>query len=70
MRYRELSLRLKRLGCELERQGQGSHTVWRNILTGQRAVVADWGGKDIPPGTVRAILRQLGLDRKDFGPIK
>ncbi|HEY84464.1 MAG TPA: type II toxin-antitoxin system HicA family toxin [Chloroflexi bacterium] len=70
MRYRELAKRLRRLGCEIERQGRGSHTVWRNPITGQRSVVANWGSKDIPPGTVRGILRQLSLSRKDFGTIK
>lgn len=70
MRYRDLSRRLERLGCELERQGEGSHTIWRNPATGRRAVIADWGGKDIPPGTVRAIIRQLGLSREEFGPIR
>ena len=70
MRYRELSKRLRELGCEIERQGRGSHTVWRNPETGTRAVIADWGSKDIPPGTVRAIIRQLGLRREEFGPIK
>ncbi len=70
MRYRELSKRLKRLGCQIERQGRGSHTVWRNPGTGKRSIIANWGRKDIPPGTVRGILRQLGLSRADFGPIK
>ena len=69
MCYRELTKRLKQLGCQIERQGRGSHTVWRNPTTGKRAVIADWGGKDLPPGTIRGILRQLGINRKDFGPL-
>jgi predicted RNA binding protein YcfA (HicA-like mRNA interferase family) len=70
MRYRELAKRLKRLGCEIERQGKGSHTIWRNSSTGKRAVIANWGQKDIPPGTIRGILRQLDLNREDFGSIR
>ncbi len=70
MRYKELTKRLKQLGCELERQGKGSHTIWRNPHSNKRAIIPDWGGKDIPPGTVRGILRQLDIDRKTFGPIK
>jgi predicted RNA binding protein YcfA (HicA-like mRNA interferase family) len=69
MRYRQLARRLQELGCQIDRQGKGSHTVWRSP-TGQRAVIANWGGKDIPPGTVRAIIQQLGLSREEFGPIK
>ncbi|MEW5717360.1 MAG: type II toxin-antitoxin system HicB family antitoxin [Chloroflexota bacterium] len=30
----------------------------------------DWGSKDLAPGTVRAIIRQLGISREEFGPIK
>ncbi|MCP4610656.1 MAG: type II toxin-antitoxin system HicA family toxin [Planctomycetes bacterium] len=70
MRYRELTKRLKKNACILERQGKGSHTVWYNPKTNRRAVIANWGNKDLPPGTVRGILRQLGLSRKDFGTIK
>lgn len=70
MRYREVTKRLHKLGCEIERQGKGSHTIWRNPHTGKRAIIPDWGGKDIPPGTLRAILRQLGISREDFGHIK
>lgn len=70
MRYRELTKRLKKLGCYEVRTGKGSHRLWHNPATDSETVIANWGGKDIPPGTVRGILRQLGIDRKDFGPIK
>lgn len=70
MRYRELAKRLKKLGCEEYRQAGGSHTVWRNPANEQRAIVPNWGRKDLKPGTVRGILRQLEINRKDFGPIK
>jgi predicted RNA binding protein YcfA (HicA-like mRNA interferase family) len=29
-------------------------------------VVLDWGGRDLKPGTVRAVVRQLGLDWEEF----
>lgn len=70
MRYRQLTKKLKAMGCEVDRQGKGSHEVWVNPQTNKKAVISNYGGKDIPPGTVRAILNQLGIDRKDFGPIK
>ena len=28
--------------------------------------VPDWGGDDLKPGTVRAVVRQLGLDWNSF----
>lgn len=70
MRYRDLSKRLKHLGCEIGRHGKGSHVTWVNPATGGRTVIPDHGGQDIAPGTVRSILKQLGIDRDKFGPIK
>jgi hypothetical protein len=34
------------------------------------ASVPDWGSRDLKPGTVRAIIREMGISRQDFGPIK
>jgi predicted RNA binding protein YcfA (HicA-like mRNA interferase family) len=70
MRYREISKRLKKLGCRQLRQGKGSHRIWLNPETKQIASVPDWGSKDLAPGTVRAIIRELGISRKEFGGIK
>ncbi len=69
MRYREVAKRLKKLGCQELRQGKGSHRIWLNPETNQIASVPDWGGKDLAPGTVRAIIRELGISRKEFGEI-
>jgi predicted RNA binding protein YcfA (HicA-like mRNA interferase family) len=30
------------------------------------SVVPDWGSKDLKQGTIRGILRQLGIDIGDF----
>jgi predicted RNA binding protein YcfA (HicA-like mRNA interferase family) len=63
MRYREVARRLKDLGCqELPRRGGGSHRKWHNPATGRATVLPDWGGKDLKRGTVRAAVRQLGID--------
>jgi mRNA interferase HicA len=65
--YREVSARLRRLGCqEIPRRGDGSHRKWRNPATGGAAVVPDWGGKDLKVGTVHAAVRDLGIDWEDF----
>jgi len=65
--YRELSRRLRALGCqEIPRRGRGSHRKWVNSLTGKGAVIPDWGAKDLKKGTIRAILRQLGISWEDF----
>jgi len=67
MRYREVSRRLRALGCEeLARHGKGSHRVWRNPANGCIAPLPDWGAKDLKIGTLRAVLRQLGLEWDEF----
>jgi predicted RNA binding protein YcfA (HicA-like mRNA interferase family) len=70
MRYRELAKRLRDLGCIEDRTGKGSNIFWLNLATGKATAIPDWGNKDLRPGTVRGVLRQLGISRKDFGPIK
>ena len=70
MRYREVAKRLRRLGCQELRRGKGSHRIWHNAATGKVAAVPDWGSRDLAPGTVRAIIRELGISRREFGSIK
>jgi mRNA interferase HicA len=71
MKYREASKKLKALGCEeLPRRGAGSHHVWHNQKNGKIAPLPDWGAKDLKPGTLRAVIRQLGLDWQEFMNIK
>ena len=70
MNYREAANKLKRLGCEeLPRRGKGSHRKWHNPATSRATVLPDWGSKDLKLGTLRAAVRQLGLDWKDFEKI-
>jgi predicted RNA binding protein YcfA (HicA-like mRNA interferase family) len=70
MRYRELARRLRQLGCEEDRQGKGDHVLWRNPKNSKLTPIPDWGNRDLKPGTVRAIIRELGISRREFGPIK
>ncbi|RLC64451.1 MAG: type II toxin-antitoxin system HicA family toxin [Chloroflexi bacterium] len=70
MRYRELAKRLRDLGCEYVRPGAGSHRIWWNPALDRYTTIPDWGHKDIKPGTLRRILRDLGISRREFGPIK
>lgn len=70
MKYRELTKKLQALGChEIPRRGGGSHRKWLNPTLGKGTVIPDWGNKDIKDGTVRAILKQLGISIGDFGRI-
>jgi mRNA interferase HicA len=67
VRYRDGAAKLIALGCrELPRTGGGSHRKWFNPSTNRATVLPDWGGKDLKIGTVRAAIRQLGLDWESF----
>ena len=67
MKYREVTKKLKKLGCqELPRRGGGFHRKWYNPLSGGMAPVPDWGSKDLKTGTLRKIVRLLDLDWQEF----
>ena len=67
MTYRETARKLKALGCqELPRRGTGSHRKWFNPDTQRITTLPDWGGKDLKTGTIRAVVRQLGIEWSDF----
>jgi predicted RNA binding protein YcfA (HicA-like mRNA interferase family) len=65
--YREAAGKLARLGCrEISRRGGGSHRKWFNPATNRSTVVPDWSGRDLKLGTIRAAVRQLGLEWEQF----
>ncbi|OGP58111.1 MAG: hypothetical protein A2V67_05490 [Deltaproteobacteria bacterium RBG_13_61_14] len=67
MKYREAAKKLERLGCqELPRRGSGSHRKWLNPATQRATVLPDWGSKDLKLGTLRAAVKQLGLEWEKF----
>lgn len=66
MNYRQLTRRLRELGCEFVREAPGSHEVWWNPANQQFTIIARHGGRDLPTGTLRAILRQLGIDPQEL----
>ncbi len=67
MIYREAARKLAALGCrEVPRRGGGAHRKWNNPAANRSTVLPDHGGKDLRLGTVRAAVRQLGLDWAAF----
>lgn len=48
-----------------EAAGQGQHEIWHNPSVNRSAVIPNHPG-DIPAGTLRAILEQLGNQREDL----
>jgi len=67
VKYRDVAGKLISLGChEIPRTGGGFHRKWTNPATNRSTVVPDWSGKDLKMGTVRGVVRQLGLDWEAF----
>jgi mRNA interferase HicA len=60
----ELLRRLRRFGAEIDRgRGKGGHVM---VRLGGRFAMVPTGSGDLPTGTLRAILRQLGLRPQDL----
>lgn len=57
--------RLRRLGFEFDRQAAGSHEIWFNRTTNRYTTLPNHPGY-LPEGTLRAILRQAGVDPEAF----
>lgn len=67
MKYREVARKLTALGChEIARKGGGSHRKWHNPANHLSTVVPDWSSRDLKTGTVRAAVRQLGIEWQTF----
>jgi mRNA interferase HicA len=67
MNYRDITRKLIALNCEeLPRRGGGSHRKWFNPNTQHIAILPDWGNRDLKTGTVRAVIKQLGIEWDDF----
>ncbi len=62
-KYREGKLRS--FGFVFDRPGPGSHEIWRHALTG-RKVTLPHHTRDMAEGTLRAILREAGIDVTEF----
>ena len=66
MTYRQLTRKLRELGCRYDRQGKGSHEIWINTRNRAWTSIPFWGSEDLKPGTISAILRDLEISRRDF----
>lgn len=64
-RYREIVKRLKQFGFGFDRQAAGSHELWFNPETRRYTTIPNHPG-DMPEGTLRAILRQAGIEPDEF----
>ncbi len=63
--YREVTRRLRSFGFQFDRQGPGSHEIWRHSKTGRKVTIPH-PTSDMAEGTLRAILREAGIDIGSF----
>ena len=61
MNYAELTKLLKKAGWFFDREGKGSHKIWRHPEREYQIPVPDHGSKEIKPGLVRGIKKQAGI---------
>jgi len=67
MKYREVVKKLSKLGCqEIPRRAGGSHRKWFNPVTQKATSLPDWGSRDIKLGTLRSVIKQLGIEWSEF----
>ncbi len=64
--YQEVTKRLRKLGFRFHRQGKGSHELWVRDADGRVVPVPHYKGKKIRKGTVRAIIREVGVSVEEF----
>lgn len=63
--YHDVVVWLKRFGFMFDGSARGRHGIWWNPQTRARTTVPRHPG-DLPAGTVRAIVRQAGVDSDTF----
>lgn len=65
-RHRDIVKRLiKQLGMQFHRQAAGSHEIWFNPALNRYTTIPNHPG-DMPEGTLRAVLKQAGIDAETF----
>jgi predicted RNA binding protein YcfA (HicA-like mRNA interferase family) len=64
-KYRQIVKRLKACGFVFDRQAAGSHEIWYSEQTDRYTTIPNHHG-NMPEGTLRAILKQAGVEPDDF----
>ena len=62
--YRKVIKKARKAGFILRRKTSGTHEIWWNEETRKTCVIPHH--KEIKSGTLRSIIKQMGMDRKKF----
>jgi predicted RNA binding protein YcfA (HicA-like mRNA interferase family) len=55
---------INKLGYQFDRQ-RGSHAIYKDS-SGQRVVVPIHSGKDLKPGTLLGMIKDIGVEKTEF----
>jgi predicted RNA binding protein YcfA (HicA-like mRNA interferase family) len=66
LNYQQVVHRLRKLGFRFYQHGKGSHELWVRDSDGRVVPVPHYRGKKIRKGTVRAIIREVGVSVAEF----
>ena len=64
-KYRQIVKRLRACGFVFDRQAAGSHEIWYSEQTDRYTTIPNHPG-NMPEGTLRANLKQAGVEPDDF----
>ena len=64
-KFREVAHKLRQLGYTFDRHAAGSHEIWRHTQSGRKVTIPHHT-KPLAEGTLRAILREAGIEVEDF----
>ena len=64
MTYSELKRLLRYNGCKKDSEGK-NHEIWYSPISDRFFPVGRHTSEEVPNGTLNAILKQAGIDRKD-----
>ena len=64
-KYRDVIQKLRTFGFVYDRQGPGSHEIWRQAPSGRKVTIPHHPG-DMKEGTLRAVLREAGIEVDAF----
>jgi predicted RNA binding protein YcfA (HicA-like mRNA interferase family) len=57
------------MGCALRRTAKGSHEIWWHPGRKRYTTIPHHGAKDIKTGTLKKILRDLGINAEEWEKI-
>lgn len=65
--YREVIKKARNAGFILRRKTSGTHEIWWNENTKKTCVIPHH--KEVKPGTLKSIVKQMGLSETEFGKL-